>query len=446
MDPRRVVIVGAGFGGLSAARKLAVAGVPFTLIDKKNHHLFQPLLYQVASAVLSPAEIAVPIRSVLSPGRGRSIEILMEEVESIDTAAQSVHTVGGDSVAYSDLILAPGSKFTYFGHERQWAHNAPALKSLDDALNIRRRVLLAFERAETTSDPALRDRLMTFVIVGGGPTGVEMAGALAELSRATLARDFTNIDPRAARVILIEASDTVLGAYPDRLCRYARRQLEHLGVDVRTGAPVEEIDATGLRAGESVIETSNIFWCAGVEATAVGRWLGVDTEKNGTVAVGPDLTVSGLANVFVIGDAATARDAEGKPLPALAPVAKQQGAYAARAIILRRAGKPAQAPFRYRDWGTMATIGRSSAVASFGRLQLTGFVAWMVWGGVHITYLVGFRNRVTVLFNWFWHWITYAKGSRLITGPDQAATTDLDSPRAIDRELDKTVNALEEST
>lgn len=442
-EQRRVVIVGAGFGGLSAAKALARAGVPLTLIDKRNHHLFQPLLYQVATAVLSAAEIAVPIRAVLSPGRKGAVEILMEEVDAVDTARRTVRCVGGDEIPYEALILATGSKYTYFGHEDEWAPHAPALKSLDDALNIRRRVLLAFERAETTDDPALRERLMSFVVVGGGPTGVETAGALAELAKATLARDFTNIDPRAARVILAEADKSLLGGYPKHLGVYAERKLTGLGVEVHTGSPVKDITVEGVTAGEDFFATSNVFWCAGTKATPVGKWLGVETEKNGTVRVGPDLRVPDLQDVFVIGDAATALDDEGKPLPALAPVAKQQGKYVAEAIIRARAGRSPQGPFRYRDWGTMATIGRSAAVGKFGKLEVTGFPAWMLWGAVHIAYLVGFRNRINVLVNWLWAWLTYAKGARLITGPGEAATTGIDSRRAIDEELDKTVSNAE---
>ncbi|WMT87930.1 NAD(P)/FAD-dependent oxidoreductase [Pelagibacterium sp. 26DY04] len=438
-DQRRVVIVGAGFGGLSAAKTLARAGVPITLIDKRNHHLFQPLLYQVATAMLSPAEIAVPIRSVLSPGKGRAIEIMMQEVGDIDTEKKIVHCVSGDEIPYSALIVATGSKYTYFGHEDEWASFAPALKSIDDAVNIRRRVLLAFERAETTNDPALRERLMTFVVIGGGPTGVETAGALAELAKATLARDFTNIDPRAARVVLVEAVGGLLGAYPKHLGAYTERKLTDLGVEVLTNSPVKKIDEEGVMAGETFIATSNVFWCAGVEATPVGKWLGVGTEKNGTVSVGADLQVPSLPGVYVIGDAATAHDADGKRLPALAPVAKQQGKYVAESIIRARQGRSPQGQFRYRDWGTMATIGRSAAVGKFGRFELTGFPAWMMWGAVHIAYLVGFRNRINVLVNWLWAWITYAKGARLITGPEAATTQSIDSRKAIDEELDKTV-------
>ncbi|WP_332717441.1 NAD(P)/FAD-dependent oxidoreductase [Pelagibacterium mangrovi] len=441
-EERRVVIVGAGFGGLSAAKNLARAGVPITLIDRRNHHLFQPLLYQVATAMLSPAEIAVPIRSVLSPGKGRDIEIMMQEVGSIDTEQKIVRCVGGDEIPYSALVVATGSKYTYFGHEDDWASFAPALKSIDDAVNIRRRVLLSFERAETTNDPALRERLMTFVIIGGGPTGVETAGALAELAKATLARDFTNIDPRAARVVLVEAVGGLLSAYPSHLGAYTERKLTDLGVEVLTNSPVKNIDAEGVTAGDTLISTSNVFWCAGVEATPVGKWLGVETERNGTVKVGPDMQVPSLPGVYVIGDAASAYDADGKRFPALAPVAKQQGKYVAESIVRAQQGREPQGRFRYRDWGTMATIGRSAAVGKFGKLEVKGFPAWMMWGAVHIAYLVGFRNRVNVLVNWLWAWVTYSKGARLITGPEASATRSLDSRKAIDEELDKTVANL----
>lgn len=439
----RVVIVGAGFGGLSAAKHLARAGVPFTLIDKRNHHLFQPLLYQVATAALSPADIAVPIRSVLSPGNRGTIEILMDEVDGVDTGRRVVTTTGGAEIGYSALIMATGAEYTYFGNAERWAANAPALKSLDDALNIRRRVLLAFERAETTSDPNLRARLMTFAVIGGGPTGVETAGALAELARATLAKDFTNIDPRATRVVLIEALDTLLAAYPPHLGAYTGRKLRQMGIEVLTGSPVQDITGDGVILADRTVLTSNVFWCAGVKATPVGAWLNAPTEKNGTLKVGNDLRLEGHADVFVIGDASTALDAAGKPLPALAPVAKQQGHYAAEAIIRQRNNVPLQGPFRYRDWGSMATIGRSAAVGKFGKLEITGFVAWLFWGAVHIAYLVGFRNRISVLVNWLWAWMTYAKGARLITGPDESATTALDSKQAIKEELEKTVTNLD---
>lgn len=443
---KRVVIVGAGFGGLNAAKTLAKAGVPLALVDRRNHHLFQPLLYQVATAALSPADIAVPIRAVLPPGRQKStVEILMDEVVGIDRENRAAITQGGTRLHYSHLILATGSNYAYFGNEERWAPHAPSLKSVDDALNIRRRVLLAFERAETTSDEALRERLMTFVVIGGGPTGVETAGALAELARATLARDFSNIDPRAARVVLVEALDIVLNAYPERLGHYTVGKLKNMGVEILTGCPVKDITAEGVTLEDRTILTANVFWCAGVRATPVGDWLGIETERNGAVRVGPDLRLEADRSIFVIGDASAALDEEGRKLPALAPVAKQQGRYAAEAIIAELRNHPKPKPFRYRDWGTMATIGRSAAVGKFGALEVTGFPAWLLWGAVHIAYLMGFRNRLSVMLNWLWAWMFYAKGSRLITGPDEAAVEALDSRHAVEGELDKTVTNLNES-
>jgi NADH dehydrogenase len=442
----RVVIVGAGFGGLNAAKTLAKAGVPFALIDKRNHHLFQPLLYQVATAALSPADIAVPIRAALPPGRQKAgALILMDELVGIDRDKRLVTTKGRAEIAYSHLILATGSNYAYFGKHDRWAPHAPALKSLDDALNIRRRILLAFERAETSHDLALRERLMTFVVIGGGPTGVETAGALAELAKATLARDFSNIDPRNAQITLVEAQDSLLNAYPERLGRYTLKKLQQMGVEVVTSRPVKDITAGGVMLEDRTILTANVFWCAGVEATPVGKWLGVETEKNGAVRVGPDLRLDADRSILVIGDASAVSDNEGNPLPALAPVAKQQGRYAAEAIIAELRNHPQPEPFRYRDWGSMATIGRSAAVGKFGKLEVTGFPAWLLWGAVHVAYLVGFRNRLSVMLNWLWAWIFYAKGSRLITGPDSAAIEAVDSLEAVEGELDKTVTNLEES-
>ncbi|WP_127144674.1 NAD(P)/FAD-dependent oxidoreductase [Pelagibacterium montanilacus] len=444
-DSQRTVIVGAGFAGLKAAQVLTRAGQSITIIDRRNHHLFQPLLYQVATAALAPSDIAVPIRAAIHPRNGAEVKVLMDEIASVDKAARIVHTKGGASISYSHLILATGAKYTYFGHDEDWAPHAPALKSIDDALNIRRRVLLAFERAETASDAALRARLLTFVVVGGGPTGVETAGAIAELAKASLARDFSNIDPRSARIVLVEAMDTVLGGFPDHLRSYTLDKLGELGVDVQLEAPVSRIDEKGVVAGDVTIDTPNVFWCAGVTATPVGAWLGVDTEKNGTLAVRNDLTLEGHPEIFVVGDASTVLDEDGEPLPALAPVAKQQGAYAAKTIVARKVGKAPPGPFRYRDWGTMATIGRSSAVGKFGKLEARGAIAWLLWGFVHVGYLVGFRNRISVIVNWLWAWASYAKGARLITGPEGAHVQSLQSTAAVDAELDESVANLKES-
>lgn len=445
-SPRpKVVVVGAGFGGLTAAKHLARADVDLTVVDKRNHHLFQPLLYQVATAVLSPAEIAVPIRSILPSGRDRPISVLMDEVEGIDRAARQVRTHGGAEIPYDYLIVATGSQYNYFGNEAEWTPHAPALKSLDDALNIRRRVLLAFERAETTTDAKLRERLMTFVVVGGGPTGVETAGALAELAKATLAKDFHNIDPTRAKVYLVEATDNLLGGFPGHLGGYTAEKLKHMGVEVLTDAPVKAVTSDGVELDDRTLSSANVIWCAGVKGTAAAQWLEVPAEKNGTISVGRDLKLPDDDRVYVVGDVSSVRDEAGDPLPALAPVAKQQGKYAAESIIRDIAGEAPQEPFRYRDWGTMATIGRAAAVGKFGRFEVRGFPAWLLWGAVHITYLVGFRNRVAVTINWLWAWLTYAKGSRLITGPDEAAVRALDSSHAVEAELEKTVTNLEKT-
>lgn len=415
-----VVIVGAGFGGLSAAKRLARAPVDVTLIDRRNHHLFQPLLYQVATAALSPADIAAPIRAVLKAGRRPNLTVLLDEATGIDVAGRRVLTRDGAETRYDALVLATGSEFAYFGHD-DWARFAPGLKSVEDAVEIRRRVLLAFERAETSGrrmGEAERRRLLTFAVIGGGPTGVEMAGALIELARATLARDFDHIDPAAARVVLVEAGPRLLAGFPERLGAYARGALERMGVEVRADAPVEAIDADGVSAGGERVPAATVIWCAGVAATPVARWLGVEAERGGRVRVEPDMSLPGHPEIFVIGDAAQAAGPDGEPLPGLAPVAKQQGRHVADTIAARAAGRPPPAPFRYRDWGSMATVGRSAAVGLFGRAQVTGLGAWLLWGIVHIAYLIGFRNRAVVAVNWLWAWATYAKGARLITGRD----------------------------
>lgn len=416
LEPKpKVVIIGAGFGGLSAARALSGKGVSVVVIDRQNHHLFQPLLYQVATAALSPAEIAVPVRHTLAPRKNGDLQVLMDEVTGVDPAGKYVRTRDGAEQRYDYLILATGARYSYFGHP-EWQDPAPSLKSLDDATGIRRRILLALEQAETATDPARRETLMTFVVVGGGPTGVEMAGAIAELVKASLARDFSNISPEDARVVLVEAGDRLLAGYSPRLQRYALLALGRIGVEVRLGAPVEDITFNNVMAGGKRISAATTIWCAGVEATPVAAWLGVDPVRGGGVPVTENLWVPDDPDIFVIGDAAAATGPDGKPYPALAPVAKQQGEHAARTILCRVNGQPEPDRFRYRDWGSMATIGRSAAVGSFGRVEVTGFPAWLLWGAVHITYLIGFRNRLVVLVDWIWAWFTYAKGARLITG------------------------------
>jgi len=412
----RVVIVGAGFGGLAAAQRLAGAGIHVTLVDRRNYHLFQPLLYQVATAALSPADIAVPIRALVPAGRRTGLEVLLEEVCGIDPAQNRILVSDGTAIAYDYLILATGSVYHYFGHDAEWAPFAPSLKSLEDAVEIRRRVLSAFERAETCKDAELRKALLTFVVIGGGPTGVETAGAIAELARASLARDFSHFESGSIRILLLEAGKSLLAGFGERQSRYTVEAMRRMGVEVRLEAPVEHVDVRGVTAAGEKIEAANVLWCAGVKATPVGKWLGAATARNGSVEVGEDMSVPGHPEIFVIGDAACRVGPDGKPYPALAPVAKQQGAHVAEIIARRIGNRPPPRPFRYRDWGSMATIGRSAAVGNFGRLKVRGFFAWMLWGAVHITYLVGFRNRAVVIVNWLWAWATYGKGARLITG------------------------------
>jgi NADH dehydrogenase len=409
----QVVIVGGGFGGLQAAKALADAPVHVTLVDRRNHHLFQPLLYQVATAALSPADIAQPIRSVL---RGQpNVEVILAGVDAIDvTAKEVVLDEDAGRLPYDYLILAAGANHAYFGHD-EWAPNAPGLKTLEDALDIRRRILTSFEEAEREPDPARRKALMTFVVVGGGPTGVEMAGAIAEIARYSLARDFRHIDTRDAKVILIEAGTQLLAAFPDRLSRHALRVLERLGVEVRFGKPVTAIAADAVTVGDEIIPANTIVWAAGVQASPLARSLGVELDRAGRVLINPDLSVPGHPEIFVIGDMASLKDARGRPLPGVAQVAMQQGAWAAANIVRAIEGKPARA-FRYRDLGNMATIGRNSAVADIRGLRLTGFVAWLAWAVVHILNLIGFRNRVLVALQWLWDYLTFQRGARLITG------------------------------
>jgi NADH:ubiquinone reductase (H+-translocating) len=410
---RHVVIVGAGFAGLEAARALARSPVDVTVIDRHNYHLFQPLLYQVATAALSPADIAEPIRVVLR--HQRNATVLLDEVIGLDLSARRVETRFGGHQTYDYLVLATGSQYNYFGHN-DWPQLAPGLKSLDDATSIRRRLLLAFEEAESTSDPARRRRLLTFVLVGAGPTGVEMAGALAELAHATLSRDFRHINPQTAHILLVEAGPRVLLGFPEKLADFARHSLERMGVEVLLDTPIEAIDRNGVVAKGKRIETANVIWCAGVEASPVARWLGVPATKDGRIGVAPDLSVAGHPEVFVVGDASFVAGPGGDALPGLAPVAKQQGRYVGELLARRVRGEPPSAPFRYRDKGALATIGRHSAIADLGWIRLTGPFAWVLWGIVHIFFLIGFRNRLAVFLNWIWAWATYGRGARLITG------------------------------
>ncbi len=408
-----IVIVGAGFGGLSAAVHLAGAAADVTIIDRRNYHLFQPLLYQVATAGLSPAQIASPIRAILR--RAPNVRVILGRVTGIDTHRRRVK-VEDREVTYDYLVLATGARHSYFGRD-DWEGVAPGLKKIDDATGIRRRILTAFESAEATESVDKRRRLLTFAVVGGGPTGVEMAGAIAELARVALRHDFRNIDPREARVVLIEGGPRVLATFPPKLSQAARKSLERLGVEVRLGTPVTQCDADGVTIGSERLDSATIIWAAGVTASSAAQWLGTEKDRIGRVMVGPDLSLPGHPEIFVIGDTAHVLGRDGRPLPGLAPVAKQQGAYVARLLRTRLAGRPSPVPFRYRNWGTLATIGRRAAVADFGWLKLDGTLAWLLWGAVHISFLIGFRNRLVVILDWLWSYVTFQSGARLITGP-----------------------------
>ena len=407
-----VVIVGGGFGGLWAARALRRAPVTVTLVDRRNHHLFQPLLYQVATAALSPADIAAPIRSVLR--RQRNVEVLMGEVMDVDRSARQLLLADGGVVPYDYLIVATGATHAYFGHP-EWEPIAPGLKTVEDATEIRRRLLLAFEAAEQQNDAAERRALLTFVIVGAGPTGVEMAGALAEIARNALVRDFRHIDPRTARIILVEGGTRVLPAYDERLSAYAQRALERMGVEVRTRALVTGMEDGAVFVGDERIPARNVVWAAGVTASPLGRALDAPVDRVGRVEVRPDLSLEGDPRVFVVGDLAALAGKDGAQLPGVAQVAMQQGRRAARNLIADLRGAPRQT-FRYRDKGSMATIGRRAAVLESGRVRIKGWIAWMAWLFIHITFLIGFRNRLSVFVQWAWSYLTWQRGARLITG------------------------------
>ncbi|MGK3964253.1 NAD(P)/FAD-dependent oxidoreductase [Sorangium sp. So ce118] len=406
-----VVILGAGFGGLYAARALRREAVRVTVVDRRNHHTFQPLLYQVATAGLNASDIAAPIRRVLRKQKNTSV--LLAEATAIDPAQKKVIFEDGE-LGYDKLILAAGASHSYFGHD-EWAAFAPGLKTVEDALEIRRRVLLAFEAAEREPDPARRSAWLTFVVVGAGPTGVELAGALSELARHTLVREFRHINPCRARIILLEGAGQVLPSYVPELGEKARKQLEALNVDVRTGCLVTGIDEEGVSMGDRRIEARTVLWGAGVAASGLARTLGAPLDRAGRVLVQPDLTVPGHEDIYVIGDLASLKQEDGTPVPGVAPAAIQEGRHAARNIARTLRGQP-RLPFRYRDRGSMATIGRAAAVADFGRLKLSGFLAWLAWLVVHVLFLIGFRNRFMVLFSWAVSYLTYERASRLITG------------------------------
>ena len=407
----RVLIVGAGFGGLNVARSLASAPVSVTIIDRKNHHTFQPLLYQVATGGLSPAEIAAPIRAVF---RGDSnVVTLLEEAESFDLERRVVRTAEQE-LAYDYLVVAAGATHAYFGHD-DWEPYAPGLKTIEDALEIRRRVLLTFELAERQVLAGAAEEPINLVVVGGGPTGVELAGILAEIARHVLAHEFHSIDPARARIILLEGGPRVLPAYPEDLSRSAEEQLRHLGVDVRTNALVTLIEAGVVHVGDTRIVAPVVLWAAGVAASPLGKKLGAPCDRAGRVLVQPDLSITGHPEVFVIGDLASIHQKNGQPVPGLAPAAIQEGKYVAKTIRRELDGKARQ-PFHYWDKGTLATIGRNAAVAKFGKIHISGFIAWLSWLFIHIYFLIGFRNRLLVFIQWFWSYATYERSARLITG------------------------------
>jgi NADH dehydrogenase len=409
-----VVIVGAGFGGLSAAKGLVKANARVTLVDRRNHHLFQPLLYQVATAGLSPGQIATPIRTIIR--KQKNAEVLLGTVTGVDAAHRHV-VLNGHEINYDYLVLATGARHSYFGHD-QWEQFAPGLKSLEDATELRKRILLAFERAELETDEQERRRLLTFVVIGAGPTGVEMAGAIAELAHRALASDFRAIDPHAARIILVEAGPRALSTFPEDLSAYAEKALVRLDVELMMNSSVTGVDETGIQLGSKTIPSACVIWAAGVAASPVAKWLGITADRAGRVPVTADLTLPGHPEIFVIGDCALAKDKDDKPLPGLAPVAKQQGEYVGRLLtaLTRKTGAP-RPPFRYHDFGALATVGRKAAIADFGRIKLKGFIGWLTWCVAHIYFLIGFRNRFSVALDWAWSYLTFERGARLITGP-----------------------------
>jgi NADH dehydrogenase len=417
----RIVVVGAGFAGLAAAKGLATAPADVVVIDRQNHQLFQPLLYQVATAALSPADIASPIRQILA--LQTNTRVVLAEVSAVDLNRRAV-IADGRPIPFDKLIIATGARHAYFGHD-EWEEHAPGLKRIDEAIAVRSRILLAFERAETEEDDEERRRLLTFVIVGAGPTGVEMAGAIADLTPKALAAEFRTIDPRKARIVLIEAGPRLLPSFSASSSSAAAQALEKLGVEVRLDIGVTSCDADGVIAGGERIEARTIVWAAGVMASKAGGWLDARTDRAGRVFVGADPTIPCDPDVFVIGDAANVMRPEGGPLPGTAPVAKQQGAYVAAKILAELQGKT-MTPFRYRDFGSLATIGRNTAVVEIGRLRLTGFLAWILWCVAHVYFLIGFRNRFSVALNWGWSYVTFQRGARLITGytasPPEAIT------------------------
>ena len=407
----KIVIVGGGFGGLKAAEALAKLPVQITLVDRKNHHTFQPLLYQVATAGLSPAEIAAPIRGIMA--KKENVEVLLGDVEGFDLDRRRV-LLHGYELSYDYLVVAAGATHAYFDHD-DWEPLAPGLKTIEDALEMRRRILLAYELAEREAALTGNHRPLNFVVVGAGPTGVELAGTLAEIARKSLAQNFRNIDPAKTRVLLVEAGPSILSSYPEDLRRSAVRQLQHLGVEVRTNSAVSDVRSGRVQVGDELLPAEVVLWAAGVAASPLGRALGAPVDRNGRVLVEPDLSIPGHREVFVLGDLATMKDEHGQPLPGVAPVAMQQGKFVGKQVEADLAGRARQ-PFRYFDKGSLATIGRAAAIAQFGKIHLSGFVAWLSWLFIHILFLIGFRNRILVIIQWAWSYLTFQRGARLITG------------------------------
>ncbi|MDF2816856.1 MAG: pyridine nucleotide-disulfide oxidoreductase [Stenotrophomonas rhizophila] len=411
-----LVIIGGGFAGLWATRALASARIRITLVDRRNHHLFQPLLYQVATAGLSAPDIAAPLRHIL--GDQRNVEVRLGEVTSIDKASRQITLADGSQLGYDTLMLCTGATHAYFGHD-EWAADAPGLKTLDDAIALRRKLLLAFERAEAEPDPARKAAWLSFAVVGGGPTGVELAGTLAEIARHTLRNEFRHIDPASAKVRLVEAGPRVLSSFPEVLSLKARRQLEKLGVEVLTGTAVSHIDGEGFQLGEQFIAARTVVWAAGVAASPLARTLEVPLDRAGRVPVQPDLTLDGHPEIFVAGDLAALQQADGRPVPGVAPAAKQMGKHVAATLRARLEGKPSPGPFKYQDFGNLATIGRMAAIVHLGRLQLSGVLAWWFWLAAHVFFLIGFRNRIVVLLNWAVAYWSYQRSARIIFGDDR---------------------------
>lgn len=425
---KRVVIVGAGFGGLATAKALAGTDVEVILVDRSNHHLFQPLLYQVATATLSPADIASATRAVI---QGPNVQIIMDEVVGVDTTHKLVMTRSRKNLPYDYLVLATGADYSFFGND-DWARHAPTLKTLEDALTIREGLLASLEKAERNVAPSEVEALLTFVVVGGGPTGVEMAGAIAELARSALAKDFSNLDPKMVKILLIEAGPTILSTFPKHLSKYAVNALEKLGVEVRLSSPVTTIDRSGINLGETRISSRNVIWCAGTQARPAAMWVGATADRNLGVRVSKNCSVIGQPDIFAIGDVSSFDSGNGLRLPGLAPVAKQQGRFVGRLLLNRANGRKEPVAFVYKNWGSMAVIGRSHAVADFGKLRLKGFIGWLAWSLVHLMLLIDFRSRASVYLHWSWAWFTRGRAARLLTGVKRSSTIQISTTETID--------------